>query len=253
MEKCAFSHPDIEFLGISITTKGIAPIEEKIYKFLNNIKLPPSLKSLQGYIGLVQFYIQYIPKLAETLVPLYKLLLNDVKYDLTQVHKDAIFNINKNLANAAKTSLRLQLPDKQLVLMCDASEHTAYAPVAFVTQRFTESEMSLTMYAKEFLAMHFAFDELAHSLWGVKKPTIVMTDNKALARFFQSKKIPPKLWNYSNLALQFDIVLAHEPGVENSAAASVLRTRSTSNFTMRYLCSNIPTKTRCLLNQHHEF
>ena len=88
-------------------------------------------------------------------------------------------------------SLRLPLPDKQLVIMCDASEHAAgyvlliedyteindeptksYAPVAFGSQRFTEGQMSLTMYAKEFLAMHFAFDEFAHILWGVKKPTI---------------------------------------------------------------------------------
>ena len=79
--------------------------------------------------------------------------------------------------------------------------------------------MSLTMYAKEFLAMHFAFDEFAHILWGVKKPTIVMTDNKALTRFFQSKRIPPKLWNHCDQALQFDFVLAHVPGVENPAAA----------------------------------
>ena len=78
--------------------------------------------------------------------------------------------------------------------------------------------MSLTMYAKEFLAMHFAFDEFAHILWGVKKPTIVMTDNKALTRFFQFKRIPPKLWNYCDQALQFDFVLAHVPGVENLAA-----------------------------------
>ena len=87
--------------------------------------------------------------------------------------------------------------------MCDASEHAAgnvlliedyteandgqkktYAPVAFGSQRFTEGQMSLTMYANEFLAMHFAFDEFAHILWGVKKPTIVMTDNKSLTRFF---------------------------------------------------------------------
>ena len=78
--------------------------------------------------------------------------------------------------------------------------------------------MSLTMYAKEFLAMHFAFDEFAHILWGVKKPTIVMTDNKALTRFFQSKRIPPKLWNYCNQTLQFEFVLAHVPGTENPAA-----------------------------------
>ena len=210
--KCALGHSEIEFLGRSITTKGITPIEEKIDKFLENIKLPTSVKSLQPYIGFVQFYRQYIPRLAEKLVPLYKLLQKDVKYELTQIHKDAIFDINENLANAAKMSLRLSLPDKQLVIMCDASEHAAgyvlliedytetndgptksYAPVAFGSQRFTEGQMSLTMYAKEFLAMNFAFDEFAHILWGVKKPTIVMTDKKALTRFFQSKRIPPKL------------------------------------------------------------
>ena len=55
-------------------------------------------------------------------------------------------------------------------------------------------------------------------LWGVKKPTIVMTDNKTLTRFFQSKRIPPKLWNYCNQTLQFEFVFAHVPGTENPAA-----------------------------------
>ena len=234
MSKCAFGHPKIEFLGRSITTKGIAPLEDKIDKFLNKLKLPTSVKSLQRYIGFVQIYRQYIPMLAEKLVPLYKLLQKDVEFALTQVHKDAIFDINQNLARAAKLSLRQPLPDKQLVIMCDASEHAAgyvllieyyteandgqnktYAPVAFGSQRFTEDQMSLTMYAKEFLAMHFAFDEFAHILWGVKKPTIVTTDNKALTRFFQSKRILPKLWNHCDQELQFDFVLAHVPGVEN--------------------------------------
>ena len=86
MAKCAFGHPEIEFLGRSITTEGIAPIEEKIHKFLKNIKLPTSVKSLQRCIGFVQFYRQYIPRLAEKLVPLYKLLHKDVKYELTKIH-----------------------------------------------------------------------------------------------------------------------------------------------------------------------
>ena len=104
-----------------------------------------------------------------------QILQKDVKFELTQVHKDAMFDINENLANAAKMSLRLPLPDKQLVIMCDASEDAAgyvllikdytetndrptesYAPVAFGSQRFTEGLMSLTMYAKEFLAMGYA-------------------------------------------------------------------------------------------------
>ena len=129
--------------------------------------------------------------------------------------KTQFFEIYENLAKAAKLSLRLPLPEKQLIIMCDASEHAAgyvlliedytttedgptkaYAPVAFVSQRFTEGQMSLSMYAKEFLAMHFAFEEFGHILWGLKKPTIVMTENKPLTRFFQAKQVPPKLTKF---------------------------------------------------------
>ena len=242
MSKCAFGHPKIEFLGRSITKKGIEPLEGHIDQFLKNLKLPTSVNTLQRYIGFVQFYRQYSPKIAKKLVPLYKLLQKDVNFILTQEHKDAIYDINKNLVRAAKLSLMLPLPEKQLVIMCDAGEHAAgyllliedytetkdgnkktYALVALGSQRFTEGQMSLTMYAKEFLSMHFAFDGFAHILRGVKKPTTVMTDNKALTRFLQSKRIPPKLWNQCDQALQFDFVLAHVPGVENTAADNLFR------------------------------
>ena len=61
MSKSAFRHPKIEFLGKSITFKGVAPIESKIDNFLKNMKLPTSVKSIQRYIGFVQFYRHYIP------------------------------------------------------------------------------------------------------------------------------------------------------------------------------------------------
>ena len=224
MSKCAFGHTKTEVLGKIITiTKGILSLGARIYKFLKNLKLPTSVKSLQLYIGFVQFYRQYIPKLAEKLIQLYKLLQKDVKIALTQVHKNEIFDINESLTGAAKLSLRLPLPDKQLVIICDASEQAAgyvllvedytetndgkkktYAPLAFSLQRFTACQLSLTMYAKEFLTMHFAFDEFAHILWEVKTPTIVTTDSKAQNRFFQSKRFPPKLWNHCDQELHFD-------------------------------------------------
>ena len=47
--------------------------------------------------------------------------------------------------------------------------------------------MSPSMHAKEFLAMDFDFQEFSVILWGVKKPTIVGTDNEALNRLFQAK------------------------------------------------------------------
>ena len=119
------------------------------------------------------------------------------------------------LSESCNLSLRLPLADQQLILMCDASHHAAdyvlltedyvtvnekqkktFAPVAFGSKGFGPGQMSLQMYSKEFLAMYYAFEEFYHIMWGVTKPNIVMTDNKAVTRFFQAKRIHPSLWNF---------------------------------------------------------
>ena len=92
------------------------------------------------------------------------------------------------------------------MIECDASEHAAgyvsliedyadpsvkqaYAPVTFGYKEFHGVQMSLTLYAKEFLALHFAFEKFGHILWGA-------TINKALTRIFRKKHIPSSLWKF---------------------------------------------------------
>ena len=54
-----------------------------------------------------------------------------------------------------------------------------------------------------------AFLEFALILWEITKPTIVLTDNKSVTRFFQTKAIPPSLWNTCDYVLQFNFKIAH--------------------------------------------
>ena len=63
-----------------------------------------------------------------------------------------------------------------------------------------------------------AFLEFAHILWEATKPTIVLTDNKSVTRFFQTKAIHPALWNACDYVLQFNFILAHIAGSVNTAA-----------------------------------
>ena len=63
-----------------------------------------------------------------------------------------------------------------------------------------------------------AFLEFAHILWEATKPTIVLTDNKSVTRFFQTKAIPPALWNACDYVLQFNFKRAHIAGSVNTAA-----------------------------------
>ena len=71
--------------------------------------------------------------------------------------------------------------------------------------------------------MHFAFDEFGHISWGAKKHIIVMTDNKALTRFFSGKAHPAFTLQFFDQTFQFDFLLALVTGVENPAADYVSR------------------------------
>ena len=44
-----------------------------------------------------------------------------------------------------------------------------------------------------------------------------MTDNKSVTRFFQTKAIPPSLWNASDYVLQFNLKIIHIDGSVNTA------------------------------------
>ena len=63
-----------------------------------------------------------------------------------------------------------------------------------------------------------AFLEFAHILWEGSKPTIVLTDNKSVTRFFQTKALPPSLSNACDYVLHFNLKIAHIAGSVNTAA-----------------------------------
>ena len=97
-------------------------------------------------------------------------------------------------------------------------QYKTYVPVFFGPKIFTPTHLKLAIYAKEFLAVHFAFDNFAHILWGSTKPVLVLTDNKSLTRFFRAKTFPSSLWTCVDHVLNFNFVLGHIPGKANAAA-----------------------------------
>ena len=80
------------------------------------------------------------------------------------------------------------------------------------------AKTKMSIYSKEFLAIYLAFIEFAHILWEATTPSIVLTDNKSVTRFFQTKAIPPTLWNACDYVLQFNFRIAHIAGSINTAA-----------------------------------
>ena len=252
MAKCHFGLQEVDFLGRTIKTKVVAPQKQKITKFLENIKFPQSKKTLRRYIGFLNYYRNYLTRLAERLTPFFQLLKTThtkIKISITPDIMKEFREINEVLDRCCQLALRQPLPGKQLVLMTDASFQAAgyavliednpkqkytstrktYAPIAYGSKTYSPSQIQMSFYAKEFLAIYVAFKEFGQIFWGTTEPIITMTDSKSVTRFFQTKLIPPPSWNACNFVLQPIFSLAHTPGKMNTAADFLSRSEMDPN------------------------
>ena len=103
------------------------------------------------------------------------------------------------------------------------SKRKTYAPVGFGSKIFSPAQLIMSIYSKEFFAMYMAFFEFAQIMWESTKPTVVLRGNKSVTRFFQTKAIPPALWNGCDYVLQFNFKIAHLAGSVNTAAGFLSR------------------------------
>ena len=97
------------------------------------------------------------------------------------------------------------------------SKRKTYATVAFGSKVFSPAQPKMSIHSKKCLTIYMAFLEIAHILWETSKPTIDLTDNKSVTRFFKTKANPPSLWNACDFLLQFNFRIAHIAGSVNTA------------------------------------
>ena len=189
-------------------------------------------------MGFLNYYRNYITRLSEKLTRFFKLLTKDEKVLVTPDFLEKFAEINKVFDRCYELALKQPLPNKQIALKTDASSsfagyavlieddllekytstRKAFAPVAYGSKTFSPTQLKMSIFAKNFLAIFFAFKEFGHIFWGTPKPVIILTDNKSFTRFFQTKIIPPTLWNAFDYVIQFNFTIAYIPGKNNTAA-----------------------------------
>ena len=115
-------------------------------------------------------------------MPNYKLLKKEVQFLLQDEYLESFDNIKKDLLKATETTVGLAKPGQQYVILCDASYYTSgfvlmiedyleqkdrkkkqtYAPVSYGLKSFNASQLKMSTYCKEFLALYFALEYFSH-------------------------------------------------------------------------------------------
>ena len=60
LEKCLFGVPEIDFLGHHVSRHGIIPLTSRV-QAIKDVPAPTTVKELERFIGMVNFYNIFIP------------------------------------------------------------------------------------------------------------------------------------------------------------------------------------------------
>ena len=173
-------------------------------------------------------------RMAEMFNPFYKLLEPELPVKITSELKKRFVLVREALSDPCELALKQNILGKQLVLLTDASFRSAGFALLIEDNpdQYTQSKRKTlpwrldqefhpctTQDVHPLQRIYMAFIECANFLWEASKPTIVLTDNKSVTRLFQTKTIPPTLWNACDYVLQFNFKIAHIAVPVNTPAA----------------------------------
>ena len=193
---CIFGVPEMEFLGHSVSARGISPLPGKI-EAVKRFEQPQSVKSLQRFLGLVNFYRRLLPNVAETLRPLTEVLvgaLGQLKW--TESMTSVFRQVKQRLATA--TLLVHPVPDSELHVNTDASTKAIAGaihqvvngrkqPLRFFSRRTSLAESRYSAYDLELLAIYSTVLKFRHMLEG--RRFRIFKDQKPLtSEFFKVRE-----------------------------------------------------------------
>ncbi|KAL5263050.1 hypothetical protein ACHWQZ_G008446 [Mnemiopsis leidyi] len=189
--KTTFMAKEVNFLGHRLSKDGLS-VDPKKVAAINNLPPPTSVKTVQKFLGAVNYFRSYIPNFAEIATPLYDLTQKGVKFVWSRDCQKAFQKIKACLTKSPV----LCIPDiedeyNSYILTIDASKAglagvlSQYCPkykthrvVSYFSKRVPKHLRNWGPTKLEFLALHSAIQHYRIYLKGAK--FVIQTDCKSL-------------------------------------------------------------------------
>ena len=117
-EKVVFATQEISFLGHVISPAGVR-IDPERTQAIRDFPPPRDAKGISRFVGMVNFYHKFIPRLADIAAPLNALRKKDVKFMWGKPQQEAFEILKQAIAQAPV--LRMADFDKKFIVQTDAS------------------------------------------------------------------------------------------------------------------------------------
>ena len=116
--KCSFLQSSIEYLGHRVDAEGLHPTTDKL-RAVVEAPTPKNIQELRSFLGLLNYYSNFIANLSAILHPLNRLLSKDNPWEWTSECETAFQEAKRSLTSS--TVLVHYNPDLPLKVAADAS------------------------------------------------------------------------------------------------------------------------------------
>lgn len=242
-EKCEFFCNKTSYLGFVIDANGIHSDTSKVKSILD-MPPPKNVTQLRSFLGAINYYGKFLPKMHDLRAPLNKLLLKETHFEWTDECQSCFVNFKKMLTQDLFVSHFD--PNQIIKVSADASNNGIGAcishvysdgtekSIAYASRTLTNSEKKYSQIEKEGLALVFATKKFHRYIFG--RNFQLHTDHKPLLSIFGSKKGIPvytanrlQRWALALLCYDFEIFYTSTDNFGNADILSRLIDESKSN------------------------
>ena len=197
-EKCVWKVREVKFLGVIIGENGVRMEKEKVQGVVE-WPVPKSIKNVQKFLGLANYYRQFVKDFAKIAKPLHEMTRKETKWSWGE-KQQRVFEELKERFMMEPVLVTLDL-DKEIRVEVDMSdfamggvlsmkcEDERWRPVAYISKSLNEAERNYKIHDKEMLAIIQCLEAWRYFLEGAKDRFEIWTDHKNLEYFMKAQKL----------------------------------------------------------------
>ena len=229
-KKCEWGKQEIEYLG-HVIRPGQVLMDPKKIQAVVEWPVPTSVKEVQSFLGLANYYRRFIYQYSQIATPLTNLIKKGLKWAWTEETQQAFTLLKEKLTSAPV--LQIFDPNRETRTEHDASKYAWAAilsqkgddshwhPVCFESKKYTPGQKNYDTPNQEFLSIVEALKKWRHYLYGKKFG--IITDHQSLTFIPSQPNLTPRQARQVEFMSQFDYEILYRSGPQNIVADALSR------------------------------
>ena len=240
-KKCELFQREVIFLGHKVSGKGVAPNPSKL-EVVRGWAVPTDRKQLESFLGLANYYREYVKGFAEVAAPLHALKGGKVPFSWGEEEQAAFEELKKRLTAAPVLVypqegggfiLDTDASDKAIGGVLSQVQNGVERVVGYGSHVLSAAQRNYCVTRKELLAVVTFTRTYRHYLLGNRFS--VRTDHGSLVWLMNFKNIEGQLARWLEELQEYDMEVLHRAGRAHGNADALSRKVDEEEFCANYV------------------